>query len=67
MFIIMNNKEFIINGKLYSTEGSLLLCKSTDACFGEIAVYHTKKARFSPLVLRSLRKPKSRLSTVRRL
>ena len=46
MFIIMNNKEFIINGKLYSTEGSLLLCKSTDACFGEIAVYHTKKGAF---------------------
>ena len=46
MFIIMNNKEFIINGKLCSTEGSLLLCKSTDACFGEIAVYHTKKGAF---------------------
>ena len=42
----MNNKEFIINGKLYSTEGSLLLCKSTDACFGEIEVYHTKKGAF---------------------
>ena len=46
MFIIMNNKEFIINGKLYSTEGSLLLCKSTDACFGKIEVYHTKKGAF---------------------
>lgn len=44
--IIMNNKEFIINGKLYSTEDSLLLCKSTDACFEEIAVYHTKKGAF---------------------
>ena len=42
----MNNKEFIINGKLYSTEDSLLLCKSTDVCLGEIAVYHTKKGAF---------------------
>lgn len=42
----MNNKEFIINGKLYSTEGSLLLCKSTDTCFGKIEVYHTKKGAF---------------------
>lgn len=46
MFIIMNNKEFIINGKLYSTEDSLLLCQSTDAYFGEIAVYHTEKGAF---------------------
>ena len=43
---IMNSKEFIINGKLYSTEDSLLLCQSTDAYFGEIAVYHTEKGAF---------------------
>ena len=42
----MNSKEFIINGKLYSTEDSLLLCQSTDAYFGEIAVYHTEKGAF---------------------
>lgn len=42
----MNNKEFIINGKLYSTEDSLLLCKAADACSSEIAVYHTKKGAF---------------------
>lgn len=42
----MNSKEFIINRKLYSTEDSLLLCQSTDAYFGEIAVYHTEKGAF---------------------
>ncbi len=51
---IMNNKEFIINGKLYSTEDSLLLCRAKDACSEEIAVYHTKKGAFfsvrTPLV-----------------
>ncbi len=43
---IMNNKEFIINGKLYSTEDSLLLCEATDVCSGKIAVYHTQKGAF---------------------
>lgn len=42
----MNKQEFIINGKLYSTEDSLLLCKSDDACLGEIAVYFTKNGAF---------------------
>ncbi len=42
----MNNKEFIINGKLYSTEDSLLLCRATDVCSEEISVFHTKKGAF---------------------
>lgn len=46
----MNSKEFIINGKLYSTEDSLLLCQSTDAYFGEIAVYHTEKGAFFSVI-----------------
>lgn len=42
----MNNKEFIVNGKLYSTEDALLLCEAIDVCSGKIAVYHTKRGAF---------------------
>ncbi len=42
----MNNKEFIINGKLYSTEDSLLLCQQAETFPGGISVYCTKKGAF---------------------
>lgn len=42
----MNDKEFIINGKLYSTEDSLLLCRQTGDFSSEKSVYYTAKGAF---------------------
>lgn len=42
----MNDKEFIINGKLYSTEDSLLLCRQAGFFPGGVSVYYTEKGAF---------------------
>lgn len=42
----MNDKEFIINGKLYSTKDSLLLCRQAGTFPGGVSVYYTAKGAF---------------------
>lgn len=42
----MKKTEFIVNGKLYSIQDSLLLYDCADMDFTKVAMYHTSKGAF---------------------
>lgn len=46
----MENKEFIIGKKLYSTEDSILLCKSSDPFEATNMLYRTSKGNYFKIV-----------------
>lgn len=50
----MENREFIIGGKLYSTEDSVLLCQSIDLLETSEQLYRTSKGNFFKIVKTNL-------------
>lgn len=50
----MENKEFIIGGKLYSTSDSVLLCQSSDPIETSKRLYRTSKGNYFKVVEMSL-------------